>query len=61
MRQIGILYAALALVPLCASASDFDWLVREFSRRSGAKQVHIPLFGLARIDILSRAQWEAAC
>src|SRR5438067_3507538 len=51
MRQIGILSAALALVPFCAPASDFDWLVREFSRESGAKQVHIPFFGLARFAV----------
>jgi hypothetical protein len=51
MRQIGILCAALALVPLCAPASDFDWLVREFSRESGAKQVHIPFLSLARFAV----------
>lgn len=51
MRQIGILCAALTLVPLCAPASDFDWLVREFSRESGARQVHIPFFGLARFAV----------
>ncbi|HZQ52577.1 MAG TPA: hypothetical protein VFB14_10280 [Bryobacteraceae bacterium] len=51
MRQIGILCLALALLPFCAPASDFDWLVREFSRESGARQVHIPFFGLARFAV----------
>jgi hypothetical protein len=39
------------LVPNFLPASDFDWLVREFSRESGAKQVHIPFFGLARFAV----------
>jgi hypothetical protein len=51
MRPIGFLSAALALVPFCAPASDFDWLVREFSRESGARQVHIPFLGLARFAV----------
>ncbi len=51
MRQIGILCLALALLTFCAPASDFDWLVREFSRESGARQVHIPFFGLARFAV----------
>jgi hypothetical protein len=51
MRRIGILCLALTLAPLCAPASDFDWLVREFSRESGARQVHIPFFGLARFAV----------
>jgi hypothetical protein len=51
MRQIGILCVVLAFMPFCAPASDFDWLVREFSRESGAKQVHIPFFGLARFAV----------
>jgi predicted metal-binding transcription factor (methanogenesis marker protein 9) len=33
------------------SASEFDWLVREFSRQSGAEQTHIPLFGLVRFCV----------
>jgi hypothetical protein len=32
-------------------ASEFDWLVREFSRQSAAKPVHIPFFGLARFAV----------
>jgi hypothetical protein len=51
MRLIGLLSAALAFVPFCAPASDFDWLVREFSRESGARQVHIPFLGLARLAV----------
>jgi hypothetical protein len=32
-------------------ASEFDWLVREFSRQSGAEPTHIPLFGLVRFTV----------
>ena len=51
MRQIAILCLALAIVPVCTPASDFDWLVREFARESGARQVHVPLFGLVRFAV----------
>ncbi|HEX4166934.1 MAG TPA: hypothetical protein VHZ55_15825 [Bryobacteraceae bacterium] len=33
-------------------ASDFDWLVREFARESGAKQVHVPFLGFARFLVV---------
>jgi hypothetical protein len=33
------------------SANEFDWLVREFSRQSGARQTYIPLFGLVRFSV----------
>ncbi len=47
------LLAVLTLwyLPLPVVAGDFDWLVREFSRESGAKQVHVPFFGLARFVV----------
>jgi len=32
-------------------ASEFDWMVREFSRETGAKAMHIPFFGLARFVV----------
>ncbi len=41
----------VACLPLPVAASDFDWLVREFSCESGAKQVHVPFFGLARFVV----------
>jgi hypothetical protein len=49
-RLFAILSVATAL-PLALPASEFDWLVREFSRQSAAKPVHIPLFGLARFAV----------
>jgi len=47
---LGILTILIAL-PLASPASEFDWLVREFSRESGAKQTHIPLFGVMRFAV----------
>jgi hypothetical protein len=41
----------LLLLPLPVPASEFDWLVREFSRESGAKRVHIPFLGLANFVV----------
>ena len=49
-RRIALL-TTLTLLPALLSASDFDWLVREFSRESGAKQVHVPFLGLARFVV----------
>ena len=49
-----LLCAFLGLV-LCTSstlpASEFDWMVREFSRETGAQPMHIPFFGLARFVV----------
>lgn len=47
---LGVLTLFVAL-PLASPASEFDWLVREFSRESGAKQTHIPFFGLVRVAV----------
>jgi hypothetical protein len=49
-RSVAILTLAAAL-PLTLPASEFDWLVREFSRQSAAKPMHIPFFGLARFAV----------
>ncbi|MBV9156735.1 MAG: hypothetical protein JO097_10780 [Acidobacteriaceae bacterium] len=49
-RSLGVL-SLLILLPLALPASEFDWLVREFSRESGARQTHIPLFGLVRFAV----------
>jgi hypothetical protein len=41
----------MAALPLALPASEFEGLVREFSRQSGAKQTNIPLFFLARLAV----------
>src|SRR6476661_9863557 len=43
--------AVILFLPLMLSANEFDWLVREFSRQSGARQTYIPLFGLVRFSV----------
>jgi hypothetical protein len=49
-RLLAMLAVSVAL-PFTLPASEFDWLVREFSRQSSAKPVHIPFFGLARFVV----------
>ena len=51
MPRLMAFLLALCALPSALPASDFDWLVREFSRESGARQVHIPFFGLARFVV----------
>jgi hypothetical protein len=51
MSRFFTVCALALLVPLVSSASEFDWLVREFSRQSGARQTYIPLFGLVRFSV----------
>jgi hypothetical protein len=46
MRRL-LAVSLMFLLPLPVPASEFDWLVREFSRESGAKRVHVPFLGLA--------------
>lgn len=49
-----LLCAFLGLVLFTSStlpASEFDWMVREFSRETGAQPMHIPFFGLARFVV----------
>ena len=50
MRAL-LLFLIGTLLPLPLPAGEFDWLVREFSRESGARQVHVPFFGLARFIV----------
>ena len=38
-------------IPVLVAASDFNGLVREFSRQTGAHQTKIPFFGLARFVV----------
>jgi len=40
-----------AALPLASWGSEFDWMVREFSRESGMEPVHIPFFGLVRFAV----------
>lgn len=48
-RLLAVLTLSCFSLPLMAG--DFDWLVREFSRESGATQQHVPFFGLARFVV----------
>ena len=49
MRTHILSLCALVLWPAILPASDFDWLVREFSRESGAQ--HVPFLGFARFVV----------
>ncbi|HEY7304185.1 MAG TPA: hypothetical protein VH601_08735 [Bryobacteraceae bacterium] len=51
MRAMRAFLVLLLLAPVALPASEFDWMVREFSRESGAKPIHIPFFGLARFIV----------
>jgi hypothetical protein len=51
MRPFLALTALLLALPLAMPASEFDWMVREFSRQSGVQQLHIPFLGLARFTV----------
>lgn len=51
MRVLCGFLALLFLFPLAVPASEFDWMVREFSRETGATPMHIPFFGLARFIV----------
>jgi hypothetical protein len=51
MHRLLAILVVTAVLPLALAASEFDWLVREISRQSSAKPVHIPFFGLARFVV----------
>ena len=51
MRRMVAALAILLLLPIAVPASEFDWLVREFSRESGLKPMHIPFFWVARFTV----------
>ena len=51
MRRFIAILGFAVLVPLVSPASEFDWFVREFSRQTSAKPIHIPLFGVARFAV----------
>jgi hypothetical protein len=43
--------AVSLLIPTAVQAGEFDWMVREFSRETGMKPLHIPFFGLAKFVV----------
>jgi hypothetical protein len=51
MRRLILLTSLLLAFSAALPASEFDWMVREFARQSGARQLHIPFFGLARFIV----------
>ncbi len=51
MRRLCACLACLLFIPALLPASEFDWMVREFSRETGASQTRIPFFGLARFIV----------
>lgn len=51
MRQFFVILALLLFWPLLVPANEFDWLVRQFARESGARPTHIPMFGLVRFAV----------
>lgn len=51
MRRLRTLAVILLALPIALSASQFDSMVREFSRQSGVRPVHIPLFGVVRFAV----------
>ncbi len=50
-RTATLVLAAALLVPAVVAAGDFERMVHEFSRQSGATQTHIPFFWVARAAI----------
>ena len=51
MRRLRILAVILLALPVALPAGEFDSMVREFSRQSGVRPVHIPLFGVVRFAV----------
>lgn len=51
MRRVLTLLTLACLLPFSLAASEFDWLVREFSSEIGVQPRKIPFFGLARFIV----------
>lgn len=51
MRRFLVLTILSLTFSAILPASEFDWMVREFERQSGTRQLHIPFFGLARFVV----------
>ena len=49
-RLLGVALLA-TFIPALLPASEFDELVREFSRQTGSEQTRIPFFGIARFAV----------
>ncbi len=49
-RLLGVVLLAI-WIPALLPASEFDELVREFSRQTGSEQTRIPFFGIARFVV----------
>jgi hypothetical protein len=50
-RSLPVALLLMFLVQGILPASEFDWLVREFSRESGINATRIPLFGFVRAAV----------
>jgi hypothetical protein len=50
-RTWALILVASLLGPAAVNAGDFDRVVHEFSRQSGATQTHIPFFFLAKAAV----------
>ncbi|MBV9300482.1 MAG: hypothetical protein JOY62_07500 [Acidobacteriaceae bacterium] len=51
MRRLIAVFSFAVAFGVASQASEFDWVVREFSRQSAAKPIHIPMFGVARFAV----------
>jgi hypothetical protein len=51
MKLLRRLLMLTIWIPAVLPAADFNGFVREFSRQTGAHQVYIPFFGLARFVV----------
>jgi len=51
MKRLATLLLLAVSIPTLVPAGDFNSLVREFSRQTGAHQTKIPFFGLARFVV----------
>lgn len=51
MKRCLLGLALMAVLPQLLPAGEFAWLVREFSRQSGATPTYIPLFGFVRAAV----------
>lgn len=51
MRRALAILGIVCALPIALPASEFDWIVREFSREIGVNPTKIPFFGLARFMV----------
>jgi hypothetical protein len=48
--NLSVILAAM-LFAASLPAAEFDWMVRQISRETGTRPIHIPFFGLARFVV----------